>query len=324
MKRWLYFAGLVLSVLTGAAFVAYVLNTLDTTGIRNFLNPGTAMAMAMAILLCACAPPIGALAWKRILRSLGYPATFLPLNAIVLTTQAGKYLPGNIAHHVGRIGLSMSLGLPTPAILASLAYELPLILMTSIIVGGAFALLDAQGLALIASHRDGIVLGAVIAATLLAGVMVAAKVLPRLIAWSLAKRNHDPGSLGRLGIRDISAVLAINSIAYIASGLAVYILATRLFPGISVGFPLLAAAFAIAWAVGFVTPGAPAGIGIRETLLMLMLGDTMGVQESSILVAALRIATTLGDLLCFVAGAALLWRLRRNGTGTTGGRIDGT
>jgi uncharacterized membrane protein YbhN (UPF0104 family) len=69
---------------------------------------------------------------------------------------------------------------------------------------------------------------------------------------------------------------------------------------------LLIAAFSLAWAVGFVTPGAPGGLGVREGLMLLMLAPVYTAASASVLVIALRIATTLGDVLILCAGMAFL------------------
>jgi len=64
--------------------------------------------------------------------------------------------------------------------------------------------------------------------------------------------------------------------------------------------------FAIAWIAGFVTPGAPAGLGVREAVLVMGLTPIYGSGMAVGLSVTLRIVTTLGDGLAFVA--ALLGR----------------
>jgi uncharacterized membrane protein YbhN (UPF0104 family) len=62
--------------------------------------------------------------------------------------------------------------------------------------------------------------------------------------------------------------------------------------------------------VGFVTPGAPGGLGVREGLMLLMLAPVYSTASAGILVIALRIATTLGDVLILIMGMLLLPRNR--------------
>lgn len=75
------------------------------------------------------------------------------------------------------------------------------------------------------------------------------------------------------------------------------VLARFLLPGVPHDFWLLVAAFALAWIVGFVTPDAPAGLGVREDSLLLMLASMYSTATVSILVIAMRITMALGDVL---------------------------
>ena len=72
-------------------------------------------------------------------------------------------------------------------------------------------------------------------------------------------------------------------------------------------------AFALAYAVGLVVPGAPGGLGIFEATLLLRLGST--VPEAPLLAAVLsyRVISTLADVvaaLSIAADSALLRRLK--------------
>ena len=63
---------------------------------------------------------------------------------------------------------------------------------------------------------------------------------------------------------------------------------------------LIGGSYIIAWLVGLVTPGAPAGAGVRELILLLLLKSI--VKEADLLVAVVlgRIITVLGDVLFFM------------------------
>jgi glycosyltransferase 2 family protein len=63
---------------------------------------------------------------------------------------------------------------------------------------------------------------------------------------------------------------------------------------------LIIGGYAFAWALGFVVPGAPAGLGVREAVLVGTLGGVF--PENSVLISAVlfRVITTLGDSLFFL------------------------
>jgi len=55
--------------------------------------------------------------------------------------------------------------------------------------------------------------------------------------------------------------------------------------------------FVMSWAIGFVTPGAPAGLGVREAIMLMFLG---GVLDQNILTTSAivyRLFCIVGDVL---------------------------
>ena len=78
-------------------------------------------------------------------------------------------------------------------------------------------------------------------------------------------------------------------------------------PALTVWLP----AFALAYAVGLVVPGAPGGLGIFEATLLLRLGGT--VLEAPLLAGVLsyRVISTLADVLAALSVAADRALLRR-------------
>ena len=55
--------------------------------------------------------------------------------------------------------------------------------------------------------------------------------------------------------------------------------------------------FSIAWLAGFVIPGAPGGIGVREVVLIFFMTPIIGEAESVMVAITLRLVTLFGDLL---------------------------
>lgn len=71
------------------------------------------------------------------------------------------------------------------------------------------------------------------------------------------------------------------------------------------GIAEVAGAVALSWLAGFILPGASAGLGVREATLFLLLSGSMGDATSLALAVLLRVATTLGDGVFFLAALAL-------------------
>jgi len=72
----------------------------------------------------------------------------------------------------------------------------------------------------------------------------------------------------------------------------------------------LAGLLAVAWVAGFVVPGAPAGLGVREAVLVAGLGHLTSPGVALALPLLLRLVTVLGDAAAFPLGALLAGRVR--------------
>ena len=62
----------------------------------------------------------------------------------------------------------------------------------------------------------------------------------------------------------------------------------------------LTGAFMFAWIIGFITPGAPGGIGIRESVMIFVFGEAH--EEIMLFVLAMRISSILADIMAFIIG----------------------
>jgi len=65
---------------------------------------------------------------------------------------------------------------------------------------------------------------------------------------------------------------------------------------------LIVGVFAIAWLAGFVVPGAPGGLGVREAILVAGLSPVYGEPTALALTVASRLCFIVGDGLAFVLG----------------------
>ena len=72
----------------------------------------------------------------------------------------------------------------------------------------------------------------------------------------------------------------------------------------SLGFAIIGL-YLLSWLAGFLTPGAPSGIGVREVVMLMFLGDFV---DPSVLMAAMvmhRILTVMGDVFAYVVAVLL-------------------
>jgi hypothetical protein len=242
---------------------------------------------------------VGALIWKILLIDLDVRLSWHDCLTIYGIAQLGKYLPGNIGHHVGRVVLAKQSGVPAASTLQTMLIEL------------VWGIGVASGIALI-----GIVLGSDLGGSpAVLTLFFVATLLGPWAAWSVAKvffpklmsriSDHGHISLPRLG------TLMLVSLLYLAVFLAVGLLmdmhARFLWGAQTSHVFMLAVVFAWSWIAGYITPGAPAGLGVREVVLVSALTPIYGASVAVGLTLSLRVVSTLGDMIVFLIAMFFSW-----------------
>ena len=243
---------------------------------------------------------IGGYAWSFLLRASGESVTNREALIIFTLAQFAKYIPGNVAHHAGRVALAKSRGFALPRVLLTMSLEVGWNIV-------AACTLIAVSLPLIGQKMFGTA-QSLPSVSQLSFAIIAGITLPVISGWILFRWR--PGPLRLLfvetavvtpGIKSLSYCLLIYMLAFFLMGLASDLLSRGLFSVTESHVCLLTGAFAVAWIAGFITPGAPAGLGVREAMLLGILTPVYGAGIATGIAIALRAVTTLADGLTFVA-----------------------
>lgn len=206
-------------------------------------------------------------------------------------TQVAKYLPGNVFHYVGRHLWLSRRGVAHNALALALAWETMLLAGSALAVAAVAVLVSAASTPDIAGHPARF--WALI--VLLAGVCVLATILaaPRWIA-RLRPVLPPVGGMMR-AIAAYAAFFTIQGLVFALLFLAVGSIPVLLAVGVA----------GLSWLAGFLTPGAPGGIGSRELVLTTLAAPLVGTAPALILSALFRLTTTLGDVVCFLISRRL-------------------
>ena len=114
------------------------------------------------------------------------------------------------------------------------------------------------------------------------------------------------------GFRTLGACTALFLGNYILMGVNLYWLAGLFVDGpVPLGLASFIGLGAGAWLIGFITPGAPGGVGVRETLLVMFLTPSLGAGAAIGTTLSFRIVSVVADGLAFPVGSALLAGTRR-------------
>lgn len=273
IKQSLHWLGGILAI-AGIVFVAIRLNDyssqLDVTHFDSF-TWSIIIAFALVYGLANIAL---AIAWWNLLIYFGATTPKLWAVRIYGITQLAKYVPGNIMHLASRQALGLAAGVQNWPLAKASIWELGLIS----IVGSFFAILVLPQFIPAVSIP---VASAGFVCTLLfvmAGLnRYVSFNITRAFGWYVVFLTIS----GMLFAGLLELLTVENSVS-----------ASQLLP--------YCGAFIVAWLVGFLTPGAPAGVGVREIVLMMLLKGL--VDEADLLVAVLmsRIVTVAGDVLFFL------------------------
>jgi len=320
MKRALKGLGVLLALVAGVYFVIYAHRALAGRDLSALLDGRVLFTTACLTALYTSSILTTALAWTRLLRAMRQPAGFSRLLPILATTQFGKYLPGNVAQHIGRVALVRGMGVQLSPALLSVANELLLALVASAHIG-ALTLLWAPPDALLQLQITQYRVPLLIVVT--AGALGALLLAPRVVLWLNRLRSLGRKTVGapttrlHLDPATVAICYALYASSFVMIGYGLWLVAGSLAPanGLVPSPIFFVGAFASSWILGFVAPGAPAGLGIREAVLSAWLSGVLPSLEVVLLVVALRIATTLGDLINFSWGGVVMYRQREGNAG---------
>lgn len=242
--------------------------------------------LAASLAIYAISHVTTGLAWPNTLRFLGERIKFRDGLKIGLVAQVGKYLPGNIAHYFGRAALGKSVGVSFRNSGLSTLVEIACALIAALILAPGVLVVGNRGQVF---FPVGVGMFSLVAVTI-------------LIVYALRKgqRNQKLGS--RSGF--LLAALCIM-ISLFLSGASAYCLLMS----ISAPMPPLiyvTGSFALAWIAGFITPGAPGGLGVRETIFIGLLGPQTGAVAALACAILHRGATAAVDFGAALVGYAWL------------------
>jgi hypothetical protein len=126
------------------------------------------------------------------------------------------------------------------------------------------------------------------------------KYLPKL-----AKRLSGGGVIATPKLLTAVIVAVLFLLCFVIMGLILKLQAQWFF-GVTKGNVIeLTCLFSVAWLAGYLLPGAPAGLGVREAMMVLLLSPVLGAGTAVGLSITLRVTTTVGDAVAFMLGLTM-------------------
>lgn len=232
------------------------------------------------VILCLATAAFAALnlllarGWFHILRGLDMCISFASALRIYAQSQLAKYIPGNVFQFVGRQALTVSAGYGNGPVAKSTLLELLMLIG----LGALFAIPVLPILVFSVGPKIGLALLMVV---LVPSIFMTHKYLGP--EWLLSGISYFLFLLG-------TGIIFLIIFAAVFDGTLPWNTVTVLVCG-----------YVVAWLAGLLTPGAPAGLGVREVVLIFLLSDL--AQEPVVVAAVLvsRLVNIVGDFLFFLS-----------------------
>jgi uncharacterized membrane protein YbhN (UPF0104 family) len=227
--------------------------------------------------------------WKFSLQRLGAAIGFIKVLRIHFIGNLGRYIPGKVWQFLGWFYLFEREGVSPVQTLTSIAINLVLQNM----IGLALAFVVLAGLH--AAELSGRLLP-FLAAIPLGLVVIQPSVLEKLLNWGLRLFRRGPVVI-ELTAWDMARFAALHLLCWLGYGLAFYLFTRALYPVPLERLPALVGIFAGAWVIGFLSFLAPGGLGVREGILVYLLGFYLPSHVAIVVTLLSRLWVTAAELM---------------------------
>lgn len=284
-RRWMTLARVVFLVAAGLFIWAGLRDQGDD--LRTGLGDTPRGGLVASFVLVVIGLLVTGFLWRRVLATFGHPIPIRPGLAIFFFGQLGKYIPGSVWSFGAQAEGGRRFAIPARVTVGASSVFLGLHVATAAVVGGVIGLLPSTDSSISSGW------------CLLIAAVGLVSLLP-LVVRSLATRVA--GKPPEIHWRDQLELVATMLAAWGAYALSVVLLR----PSASgQDLSALVMAYALAYAAGVVVILAPAGLGAREGVFVLIAGPAVGTGVAAALALVTRVVTTVADVALAAATTAL-------------------
>jgi hypothetical protein len=236
------------------------------------------------------------LLWRGTLGTLGSTLPLRPAARLFFVTQLGKYLPGAVWPVLAQMRVGRELGVPRQRMGLAFLLTLGVATLVGVLLGVAALppLLRAEGR---------VVLLGLLAVPVLV-VLLVPRVLNALLDRAL-RLLRRPGLEAPLAGRDVSRGVGVAVLFWLLYSGHVWLLAVGLGADPLETFPVALGGFAIAFSLGPLLVVLPAGAGVREAVLVVMLSGVLSTPDATAVALTSRALLILTDGLLALGAVAV-------------------
>ena len=293
--------------------------------VSGYLRQVSPRALVLGFTFSLTAPVCAMLGWRVLLGDLGSPVARGPAAGMFFVGQLAKYLPGSVWSVVAQAEIGARLHIPRRRTAVVALISIGMAAITAVLLG-----LPALPVVLGPGESPAAVWAVVAVVVPLALVVLWPRVLNVLIGLALRVLRREP-----LEHRLSGPAVARSSVWFLlgwcAAGAQAYVVAHDLAPSADRTdlVVLSVCGFALASAIGMFSVFFPAGVGVRDGALVIILASVMPTPAATAAAVLLRFFAVLADVVW--AGVGWVWarhhhlvstRAELERRGITGGADD--
>jgi glycosyltransferase 2 family protein len=288
-------------VVSGLSF--YFVGSTLFSNAQQLTDLGLTWSMLLALTIGSIAYgvilPVQTMAWGLLLSGcIATEIKWAEVLSVYGRSQIMKYVPSNIFHMVGRQILGRTFGWSQRGIAVASVLEAMLLIVTAlfiIIVLGSLIPTNVFSFVpkpLMFLSGVGTLMGSWLLLYYASAIPVLNRLTDGLSLRNLAWSRHVP------------LAFFLYLAFFVLCGLLLwFLLATFRSTWNWNMVPTIGLAFTAAWLIGYVVPGAPGGLGVREAGLVILLTPFSGEPNAVMASLAMRVITTIGDMLYYLISA---------------------
>lgn len=257
--------------------------------------------LALGLLLALLSPALTVLGWRVLMADLGSRLHIAPASGVFFVGQLGKYLPGSVWSVVVQADMAHRLGVPRRRTAVVGLITIALSALCGMVAGlPALPALLTRGEARLPWWFLVVVIG---------GLLVALwpPVLNRAIALLFRLVRRDPLEHD-LTLPAVALSTMWFTLSWLAGGASVWVMASSLARDDADASHLAVVAisgYLLAAGIGMFSFVVPAGVGVRDGVLVLLLATSMPVAAATAVVVVARFYSVVADVAW--AGVGWLW-----------------
>ncbi|WP_154224008.1 lysylphosphatidylglycerol synthase domain-containing protein [Marinicella rhabdoformis] len=289
-----------LGYLLGIGAIYFVIKTIRETGLNweqltTFINDMDVLLLLVVLILYVVVMLIGVFIWSLIINTLSQKHCFYHFDQLILVhsrSNIGKYIPGNFMQFVGRNLLGKKLGYTHSNLALSTLIEVSI----SVFIGSAmmvFIMLSG------ASNIDVFRMDFGSGSNQLIWSLIAVFALFFIIFFKDKVMILAEKSKLVLKNRQVMFLITVAfCLAYVIMGLCNTVIYAVLDNEVKfIDFMNLLLVYILSWTIGFILPGPPGGLGVREFIFINLLSPVYPLATITLVALILRSINVFGDLL---------------------------